>query len=149
MVKRSSILLLFALSSVAPSPILGQTADNLAAEVRTAELTFAATMAERDLEAFASHIADEAVFFTGRVLRGAEEIIAAWSPFFEGDVAPFSWEPEQVEVLDSGTLALSSGPVHDPEGNRIGTFNSVWRLDADGRWRVVFDKGCPPCDCPE
>lgn len=25
--------------------------------------------------------------------------------------APFSWEPAQVEVLDSGTLALSSGPV--------------------------------------
>ena len=66
----------------------------------------------------------EAVFFTGTVLRGAESIAAAWSPYFEGATAPFSWEPEQVEVLDSGTLALSSGPVYDPEGNRIGTFNS-------------------------
>ena len=147
--KNGSLLLLFALSSVAPSPILGQAAENPASEVRSAELAFAATMAERDLEAFASHIAGEAVFFTGKVLRGAEEIVAAWSPFFEGAVAPFSWEPEQVVVLDSGTLALSSGPVLDPDGKRIGTFNSVWRLDADGRWRVVFDKGCPPCDCPE
>ncbi len=147
--KTVSLLLLFALASGVSRPALAQKYEELASEVRAVEEAFAATMAERDLDAFASHLADEAVFFTGKVLRGAEEIIAAWSPFFEGVAAPFSWEPEQVEVLDSGTLALSSGPVHDPEGNRIGTFNSVWRLDADGRWRVVFDKGCPPCDCPE
>jgi uncharacterized protein (TIGR02246 family) len=147
--KTLSFLLLFSLSSITPSPVFGQTAEELASEVRAAERAFAATMAERDLGAFVSHIADEAVFFTGRVLRGVDQIAAVWSPFFEGDEAPFSWEPEQVEVLDSGTLALSSGPVHDPDGNRIGTFNSVWRLDADGRWRVVFDKGCPPCDCTE
>ena len=146
---RISLLLLFALASMAPGPVLSQTAEDLASEVRSAEQAFAATMAERNLEAFVSHLADEAVFFTGKVLRGAEEIAAAWSPFFEGAAAPFSWEPEQVEVLDSGTLALSSGPVYDPGGNRIGTFNSVWRFEADGRWRVVFDKGCPPCDCSE
>jgi len=45
-------------------------------------------------------------------------------------------------MLDSGTLALSSGPVKDPQGNVVGIFNSIWRLEADGRWRVVFDKGC-------
>ena len=145
---RAISALLFALSAATAGPALGQSAEDLTSEVRAAEMAFAATMAERDLEAFASHIAGEAVFFTGRLLRGAEEIVVAWSPFFEGAVAPFSWEPEQVGVLDSGTLALSSGPVRDPAGNRIGTFNSVWRLDADGRWRVVFDKGCPPCDCP-
>jgi ketosteroid isomerase-like protein len=143
--KRTSLLLLLAISSVASGPALGQTTGEFASEVRAAELAFAATMAERDLDSFVSYIADEAVFFTGRVLRGVAEIEAAWSPFFEGDTAPFSWEPEHVEVLDSGTLALSSGSVLDPDGNRIGTFNSVWRLDADGRWRVVFDKGCPPC----
>ena len=43
---------------------------------------------------------------------------------------------------------LSSGPVHDPKGNRVGTFNSVWRRGGDGTWKVILDKGCPPCDCP-
>lgn len=124
--KTISLLLLFALASVAPGPALGQTAEELASEVRTAEQTFAATMAERDLDAFVSHLADEAVFFTGKVLRGAEEIATAWSPFFEGAAAPFSWEPEQVEVLDSGTLALSSGPVYDP---------------AEAAWRPVVAPG--------
>lgn len=126
----------------APGPLAGQVAADLAAEVRASETAFAQTMADRDLEAFVSYIADEAVFFTGKVMRGADEITAGWRPFFEGESAPFSWRPESVQVLESGTLALSSGPVFDPDGNRIGTFNSVWRLEADGRWRVVFDKGC-------
>jgi ketosteroid isomerase-like protein len=50
-------------------------------------------------------------------------------------------------VLDSGGLALSTGPVFDPEGHQIGTFSSIWRREPDGSWRVVFDKGCPVCDC--
>ena len=46
------------------------------------------------------------------------------------------------QVLDSGTLAISSGPVKDPDGNIIGTFNSIWRCRSDGSRRIVFDKGC-------
>lgn len=137
--------LMFMLTALSPGSVSAQATQELARQVRDAETAFAATMAERDLEGFRSFLAEEAVFFTGRVQRGATEIEAAWSPYFEGEAAPFSWQPDQVEVLESGTLALSSGPVLDPEGNRIGTFNSVWRLEPDGRWRVVFDKGCPPC----
>ena len=36
-------------------------------------------------------------------------------------------------MVDSGTLAFSTGPVFDPEGKRTGTFNSTWRLEKDGR----------------
>jgi ketosteroid isomerase-like protein len=124
-------------------PANAQSTSELAAEVRAAEEAFAATMAARDLDAFRSFLAEEAVFSTGEVLRGAGAIVDAWSPYFEGPAAPFSWAPEEVVVLDSGTLALSSGPVFDPEGDLIGAFNSVWRLEPDGRWRVIFDKGCP------
>lgn len=51
------------------------------------------------------------------------------------------WHPDVVEVLDSGELALSSGPVRLASGAEAGRFNSIWRKDADGQWRVVFDKG--------
>ena len=74
--------------------------------------------------------------------RGRQEIAEAWKRYFDGPQAPFSWRPETVEVLESGTLALTSGPVFDPQGRQIGTFNSTWRRDADGVWRIVFDKGC-------
>ncbi len=100
-------------------------------------------MADRDLEAFGAFVSEEAIFFgAGGALRGREAVVEGWGPFFEGPQAPFSWEPETVEVLESGTLAHSSGPVKDPQGNIVATFNSIWRLEADGKWRVVFDKGC-------
>jgi ketosteroid isomerase-like protein len=53
-----------------------------------------------------------------------------------------------VEVLASGQLALSTGPVRDSKGKVIGTFTSIWRLEAPGKWRIVFDKGSPVCDKP-
>ncbi len=143
------LLALAALPFLVPRQAVSQSIEELAAQVRAEETAFASTMAERDLASFLSYVSDEAVFFTGRELRGVEAIERGWRAFFAGDDAPFSWEPTDVVVLDSGTLALSSGPVLDPDGNRMGTFNSVWRLEADGRGRVVFDRGCPPCDCPE
>ena len=124
-----------------------QTNADLKEQVRKTEIAFAKTMADRDHAAFSSFLADETVFFGAKVLRGAKAVIDQWKAFYQAPKAPFSWAPDAVEVLDSGTLALSSGPVFDPEGKRIGTFNSVWRLQSDGKWKIVFDKGCPPCNC--
>jgi ketosteroid isomerase-like protein len=121
----------------------------LTEQVRRAEVAFAKTMADRDHTTFTSFLADEAIFVGGpkEVFRGAKEVAAGWKRFYEGPQAPFSWEPDQVQVLDSGTLALSSGPVRDPSGKRIGTFNSIWRREPDGKWKILIDNGCPPCDC--
>jgi len=125
-----------------------QTNAELKEQVRQAEAAFAKTMADRDPAAFASFLAKETIFVAnGRVTRGAAQVAGAWKRFFEGPQAPFSWAPESVEVLDSGTLAMSSGPVRDPSGKRVGTFNSVWRLEGKGQWKIVLDNGCPPCNC--
>lgn len=126
---------------------LGATAQSpdvkaLAEAVRAREIAFAKSMADRDLDAFASFVSHEAIFFgQTSAQRGREAVVAAWTPYFEGATAPFSWHPDTVEVLDSGTLALSSGPVRDPQGNEVGRFNSIWRLEDDGVWRVIFDRG--------
>lgn len=130
----------------ATAPLRAQTNAELADAVRRAETAFARTMADRDHAAFTSFLAEEAIFFGPKGgTRGKAAVAAEWKPFYEGKSAPFSWAPAEVEVLDSGSLALSSGPVMDPSGRRVGTFNSVWRRAADGKWQVVFDKGCPPC----
>lgn len=132
-----------------PAPTIASDAANA---VRAAETAFAASMAERDFTAFANFIDDEAVFFGGDgPARGKAAVLEAWAGYFEGDVAPFSWSPDTVEVLASGRLALSSGPVLDAAGRRIATFQSTWRLDESGHWLVVFDKGerwCPPPEPP-
>ena len=118
-------------------------------QVFATETAFAETMADRDFDAFKRFIAEEAVFFSGdTALRGKNAVISVWRRYFEGDAAPFSWRPASVVVLESGDLAFSTGPVHDASGNTIATFNSVWRRQADGRWLVVFDKGCSTCQAP-
>jgi ketosteroid isomerase-like protein len=137
----SLALLVVGATVVAPSVVQGQVG-GAAAEVEAREIAFAKTMADRDLEAFLTFISPEAVFFSGNEpLRGREAIARGWAPFFEGAEAPFSWHPDVVEVLESGRLALSSGPVMAPSGEVRGRFNSIWRKDADGQWMVVFDKG--------
>ena len=128
-----------------PSPVAAGAAGRASLErtVRDTERAFAKTMADRDHAAFTGFLSAEAVFFAGaRALRGRDAVASAWKPFYDGPVAPFSWAPETVEVLDSGQLALSSGPVHDPAGKRIATFTSIWRQESPGVWRIVFDKGC-------
>ena len=118
------------------------------AEVRAAETAFAKSMADRNLTAFTALLADVTVFFGNKgVLRGKAAVAADWKRFFDGPAAPFAWAPAEVEVLPSGTLGYTSGPVYDPKGTRIGTFNSVWQRQQDGTWKIVFDKGCPPCEC--
>jgi ketosteroid isomerase-like protein len=123
---------------------------DLQRQVADTERAFAKTMADRNPTAFASFLADDAIFFTStKALRGKSAVVDAWKRFYESPTAPFSWQPETVEVLDSGNLALSSGPVRDPDGKLAATFTSIWRLEAPGTWRIIFDKGNEVCDCPK
>ena len=118
---------------------------DLRSQVMAHERAFAATMAARDFGAFEGYLSREAIFMEkGHALRGKDAVLAAWRRYYDGRQAPFSWEPEQVEVVESGTLAYSSGPIRDATGRQVGSFNSVWRLEAPGSWAVVFDRGC---DC--
>ncbi len=141
--RKTFIVLGLVISGFFPSFAQAATADinALQATVAARELAFSQSMADQNIAAFADFISAEAVFFNGNdPIRSRDAIVSAWSVFFQG-AAPFSWLPDVVSVLDSGSLALSSGPVLNPAGEEIGRFNSIWRLEADGQWRVIFDKG--------
>lgn len=127
----------------------GETKQELKAQdaVIARERAFAKTMADRDFNAFKKFLSAEAIFMSGpKPLRGKQRIADAWKPYFDAAEAPFSWDPDRVVVIDSADLAFSSGPVTGPDGAVIGIFNSVWRLETDGVWRIVFDKGGCACD---
>ncbi len=112
------------------------------------ERAFAKTMADRDHAAFTSFLAEDTVFFSGpNAMRGKQAVATAWQRFYSGPQAPFSWAPETVEITSGGALALSTGPVKDPQGKTFATFTSIWRMDPDGAWRIVFDKGNDVCNC--
>ena len=144
MVAALCVAMLSGCASVTPRP----TAADLQRQVADTERAFAKTMADRDHAAFASFLSDETIFFSGaKALRGKQQVADTWKRFYDGPAAPFSWQPEVVEVLDSGTLALSTGPVRNPQGKLVATFTSIWRLEAPETWRIIFDKGNDVCDC--
>jgi ketosteroid isomerase-like protein len=141
-------ILMVALVAAPPNAASVPEQTAMEAEVRSAETAFAQTMADRDHERFQAFLSDQAVFVgTAGPLRGKQAVADGWKRFYERPEAPFSWRPELVVALESGDLALSSGPVFAPDGRRVGTFNSIWRRE-HGAWKVLFDKGCPPCECP-
>jgi ketosteroid isomerase-like protein len=135
-------LLLSVLLSAAP--VLADDAD----DVRCREIAFSQSVENQDAEAFASFIEPDARFIASSVSRGAENIVAAWSVFFTADAPKIKWRPQYIEVLQDGNLALSRGPYHmnrlGPDGEFLeswGTFNSVWRKQNDGDWKIIFDAG--------
>jgi ketosteroid isomerase-like protein len=149
MIPRSTITIFLAAGVLVTNPLSGQSepASALAREVFVAESSFAATFARRDIAAFAAFVSPEAVFFGRTVMRGREEVVEGWRGLFQEPNPPFSWKPQLIEVLASGTLALSSGPVFSPDGKHASNFISVWRREADGTWLVVLDRGSPVCNC--
>ena len=129
---------------------------DLESDVRCQEIGFSKAAERRDRDAFVAFIDDDARFVGRSVRRGPVEISAAWGAFFEDDGPAIKWRPRFVEVLEDGKLALTRGPYRlidrDADGGTVerwGTFNSVWRKQADGKWRVVFDAGSPGDDEPD
>ena len=130
-------------------------AAELADEVRCREIGFSVSAEMRDAEEFASFIDADARFVGNAVTRGPAAITEAWSVFLTDGGPAIKWRPQFIEVLEDGALALSRGPYRmitkDDDGNESehwGTFNSVWRLNDDGEWRVVFDAGNAAAEPP-
>lgn len=149
--------LLSAIRSILPLALLlpAVSAADPAQDIRCREAGFSTAAEQRDANAFADFIDADARFVSATVARGVDEIVAAWQPFLAEGGPAIKWRSEVVEVLQDGDLALSRGPyrltVTDEQGDTSehwGTFNSVWRQNADGIWRVVFDAGSPATETP-
>jgi ketosteroid isomerase-like protein len=130
---------------------------DLADQVRCREIGFSISAETRNAESFVSFIDPDARFVGSSVAQGPAAIAAAWNVFLTDGGPTIKWRPQFVEVLEDESLALTRGPYrmittgeNGDETEHWGTFNSVWRLQADGDWNVVFDAGSdsaePPAD---
>ncbi|MEK7720117.1 MAG: DUF4440 domain-containing protein [Bacteroidota bacterium] len=80
-----------------------------------------------------------------RVVHGKDSIRLYYlAPRYKG--AELLWKPDFVEVSASGDLGYTYGkflfPTHDSTGQVIrskGIFHTVWKKQADGQWRFVWD----------
>jgi len=128
---------------------------DLTDDVRCREIGFSKSIETRDMDLFRSFLDDDARFVGGRVSRGPDEITEGWRTYEPEDGPSLKWRPQIIEVLEDGKLALSRGPYKYTAANEEGvivdywgTFNSIWRLNDDGEWRVVFDAGSPAANPP-
>ena len=68
----------------------------------------------------------------------------AWKKFYEAPAAPFSWEPNEADVQGS-TPGRSVRVRCAMRAAVFATFTSIWRREAPGVWRIIFDKGNDVC----
>lgn len=121
-------------------------------EVWNRERSFAQSVERHDAAAFADHVHRGAVFQAGSAqpLRGRAAVVEAWTPIVNGEF-PLRWHPGFVSIGGDPGIAMSVGPawVENPDPNaasrfRLGSFVSTWVRDADGTWRVLFDRSAQP-----
>ncbi|WP_235519608.1 MULTISPECIES: DUF4440 domain-containing protein [unclassified Caulobacter] len=110
-----------------------------ARQVEAAERAFAADgLALGIRSSFLKHMADDAIVF-GPAPVSAKALYGGRS----GEGEPkLEWWPAWVVAARSGDLGLSIGPSAI-NGKRGGWYASIWRKDADGRWRWIYDGGGP------
>jgi ketosteroid isomerase-like protein len=126
----------------------GHAAD--AAAIMQADAAFAAAVAAHDRARFLTFIADVTTFNGGTAneIRGRDAVMKSWSDFFDPDGPTLTWAPTSAAVIGAGDLGYSTGSSvlkgKDAKGalvERRGEYLTVWRKQADGAWRVVFDTG--------
>ena len=144
-------LMLGALLAVGVMNVRAQRPDpNLAAvaAIMKADADFNQAVADRNVNRFLSFIAEGATFNGGTPgeIRGRDAIAKDWAPFFEPAGPRLTWKPTKAEVLGAGDLGYSVGAseFRTAAGSQtVGRANylTVWRKQADGAWRVVYDTG--------
>jgi len=109
-----------------------------AAQIEAAERTFAADgLALGMRDSFLKHMADDAIVFTPAPANAR----ATYAPLpSQGGPKKLEWWPAWIVAARSGDLGLSTGPTRiDGHGGRW--YASLWRKDADGTWRWIYDGG--------
>jgi ketosteroid isomerase-like protein len=126
--------------------VLATLGNGLAADLKSlvqAELSFSRLSEIQGIRtAFLACFADDAVVFRPRPVPGRKFYLDR--AFIAGHL---SWKPVFADIAASGDLGYTTGPYEfrkekasDPIAGR-GHFVSVWRVQKDGTWKVVFDGG--------
>jgi uncharacterized protein (TIGR02246 family) len=119
--------------------------------IMKADRDFNQAVADRDLKRFLSFLAEEATFNGGTPdeMRGRDAVAKGWAPFFSPTGPRLAWRPLKGEVIGHGDVGYTIGawerhtPAADgkPASVSRGNYVTVWRKQADGSWKVVFDTG--------
>ncbi len=142
-----SLLLVFLITACTTKPT-NEMKEKYTAEVLKVETDFAEMAKQNGIAAaFLAFADEEAVLSRGTLIRGKAEIKA----YFEANVAVYKdlkleWKPDFIEVSESGDLAYTYGNYSATslaeDGSMksdSGIFHTVWKRQADGQWKFVWD----------
>lgn len=120
-------------------PAAAQTAD--AAPVVAAERAFAADFPAMGLAgSFAKWSTPDAIILTGGQARTSAELFTGAPAVRQPGEPLIEWWPVFAGVSMSGDLGFTTGPAAQ-NGNRYGHYFTVWKRQADGAWKWVYDGG--------
>ena len=118
------------------------------ASLREAERAFARHAEETDIRtAFRAAFADDGIWMVPAPMT-LREAHAQRLPPADPRAVRLEWGPVASGIAASGDFGFTSGPstLSLRDGSRPpqhGAFFSVWKRDAQGRWRVALDVGTP------
>jgi ketosteroid isomerase-like protein len=117
------------------------------AAVMGADAAFAQATKERGVEGWLEYFADSGVQVTpGRNVVGKAAIRERMAAQLGDTAHLLSWRPTSAEVSAGGDLGYTIGrwewgPRSGGAPERRGTYVTIWRKAADGRWKVMLDVG--------
>jgi ketosteroid isomerase-like protein len=141
-----------AVPAAGASSVLPPSPQSPSAEVlMQADRDFAADVAAGGAAAWASWFAADGAMIQPGLgeVRGRSAILAAMEALDDPQFS-LAWTPERADIAASGDLGwttggyVSEGVAPDGSARRSeGRYVSIWRLQADGSWKVVMDLGNP------
>jgi ketosteroid isomerase-like protein len=116
-------------------------------EILETERAFAQLAKDQGLKvAFSTYASDEAVLHRANKLIKGKQAIAEYFEQQTLQNVRLEWVPDFVSVAASGDLGYTYGKFNfegtDEKGEEVkieGIFHTIWKREANGEWRYVWD----------
>ncbi len=115
-----------------------------------ADRAFARATAERRMEGFTSFLAEDVTSIRpdSPIIKGRAGLTAHWKHLLEDPALSVTWKPLEAVIDRSGDMGFTVGSYAVLRSSGAGSqqvasgkYITVWKRQAGGAWRVVFDSG--------
>jgi len=119
-------------------------------KIRQADIAWAKTGETKNLEAQMDLYSDDQIPMmmppNAPMVKGKENIRAFFEPNYSRSDFSVTWNPEIVEIAESGEVGFVIGVyesrINDANGNPIkdkGKYIEIWKKQKDGKWKCTAD----------
>ncbi|MBO3700303.1 DUF4440 domain-containing protein [Roseivirga sp. E12] len=142
-----ALLCIFVIVGCSPKKADDLTREEVIEEIYAMEQAFNDLLAKEGRAVAFAHFAaeDGSISRGGRLITGKDSIHAYYARSTT-QILTLTWKPTFVDVSDDLSMAYTWGPTffkgireNGEQFENTGTFHSIWKRQADGSWRYVYD----------